>query len=124
MISSEKAPPFLEKYITTKREAEEYLLSEECKDLKAAILRPGFIWDKENRSWSVPLKIVCDLFYQMNESVYKKTPLSKQIDFLIPAKSTRLSTVGHFSIDGALGKLSEKIIINDIMIDYEKKNNL
>ena len=63
MISSEKAPPFLDKYLTTKREAEEYLLGEECKNLQVSIIRPGFIWDKVERWWSPPLKVACDIMY-------------------------------------------------------------
>lgn len=29
-LSSEKAPPFLDDYLTTKKEAEDFLISEEC----------------------------------------------------------------------------------------------
>lgn len=41
-ISSEKPPPFMSEYLTSKQEAEDYLLNE-CEHLKVHILRPGFI---------------------------------------------------------------------------------
>lgn len=118
-ISSEKAPPFLEKYLTTKLEAESYILSEECANLKPTIIRPGFIYDKNHRWWSMPLKTAVDLAWLMNEKVYKKTPFAKQVDFLFPAKSVQLSTVAHFAIEGAMGNTNEKIITNDMLLEFE-----
>ena len=59
-LSSEKAPPFLDKYLTTKIEAEDYLLSEECNYLVPTIIRPGFIYDPKHRWWSMPLKMAVD----------------------------------------------------------------
>jgi nucleoside-diphosphate-sugar epimerase len=50
-ISSEKAPPFLNEYLTSKQEAEEYLLNE-CDNLRVHVLRPGFIVQPGDRSWS------------------------------------------------------------------------
>jgi hypothetical protein len=50
-ISSEKAPPFLNEYLTSKQEAEEFLLNE-CDNLRVHILRPGFVVQPEARSWS------------------------------------------------------------------------
>ena len=60
MLSSEKAPPFLDQYLTTKLEAEQYL-REECPNIKPVLLRPGFIWDAQHRWWSVPLHYGVDL---------------------------------------------------------------
>ncbi|CDW89390.1 UNKNOWN [Stylonychia lemnae] len=119
MISSEKAPPFLEKYLTSKLEAERYILSDECSNLKPTIIRPGFIYDFSHRWWSLPLKIGVDSAWMLNEKVYKHSPFSKQTDFLFPAKSTKLSTVAHFAIEGALGRNENKIITNEQMIKYE-----
>jgi hypothetical protein len=109
----------LEKYGTTKREAEEYLLSEECKNLKPTIIRPGFIVHKDERWWSIPVGMGCDLMWYMNENVGKTLPIANQIDFLFPAKSVQLSTVAHFAIEGALGKITEKILPNSVLIEYE-----
>ena len=118
MISSEKAPAFLENYVTTKREAERFLL-EECAHLVPTIIRPGFIADKDHRWWSQPVRQVNDCLWALNENIAKKMPFGDKVDFLFPAKSTQLSTVAHFAIEGVQGKLTEKVITNDIMILYE-----
>jgi nucleoside-diphosphate-sugar epimerase len=120
-LSSEKAPPFLDDYLKTKIEAEQYILSAECENIRPTILRPGFIYDRSHRWWSLPLKIGVDIGYLLNEKIYKQTPFAKQIDFLFPAKSVKLSTVSHFAIEGLEGKLTEKIITNSQMIDYESR---
>lgn len=44
MLSSEKAPPFLSEYLTTKIEAEDFIIGE-CKNLNPIMLRPGFVVD-------------------------------------------------------------------------------
>ena len=106
MVSSAKAPPFLPAYLSTKVEAENYIL-EECKNLKPVIIRPGFIWNKEHRGWSIPLRYGCEILYAINENVGKKTPLHPMTDFLFPAKPTMLETVGHFAIEGAMGNIDD-----------------
>ena len=53
-ISANKPPPMLDRYITTKREAEKFLL--EQPNIKATILRPGFVVSAKERAWSVPTK--------------------------------------------------------------------
>ena len=105
MISSAKAPPFLPAYLTTKQEAEQFILNE-CPNLSPTIIRPGFIWNKEHRGWSIPLRYGCEVLYQINENIGKKTPLNSATDFLFPAKPTKLETVAHFSIEGVRGKLT------------------
>ena len=87
MISSEKPPPFLSEYQTSKLRAEEYLV-ENCSNLKPFIIRPGLVVDSSERSWSVPLSYAVDAMSTINESVVKKTPLSGPLDFLFPAHST------------------------------------
>ena len=77
MISSEKAPPFLDAYLTTKIEAEKYILSDECANLNPTMIRPGFIYDLNHRWWSLPVKIGNDFAYMMNEKIVKQTPFSK-----------------------------------------------
>ena len=66
MISSSKAPPFLPKYLSTKIEAENFILNE-CPHLNRTIIRPGFIWNQEHRSWSVPLSYSVDFLYRLNQ---------------------------------------------------------
>jgi hypothetical protein len=112
MLSSEKAPPFLSEYLTTKLEAERYVI-EECKNLNPVMLRPGFVVDKDHRSWSPPLGKLVDLAWFVGEKAVKPIPvLGPATDFLFPAKSVQLATVCHFAIEGALGLLDEKIIRN------------
>jgi hypothetical protein len=60
----------LDRYLTSKLEAEDYILRE-CPNLKSVMLRPGFIYDKEHRWWSIPLKYGVDLAWYMNEKIVK-----------------------------------------------------
>ena len=66
MISSEKGPFFAPMYITTKREAEKYLL-EECPSLNVTIVRPGVILNTQERMWGVPVGIANDIAYHFGE---------------------------------------------------------
>jgi uncharacterized protein YbjT (DUF2867 family) len=52
-LSSNAHPPFLERYLTTKHEAEELLFATSH---EGYTLRPGFIYSWEHRKWSVPLR--------------------------------------------------------------------
>lgn len=70
-MGSAKSPPFLHRYISTKREAEENLKANP--NLKAILLRPGFIYSATERPISIPLKFIIGL----NKSLY--TPI---VDFL------------------------------------------
>ena len=68
LISSEKPPPFLSAYQTSKLEAEDYIVNE-CPHLDPYILRPGFVVDKADRSWSIPLSYVVDLLGNVNSGL-------------------------------------------------------
>ena len=97
LVSSEKAPPFLNAYLTSKLEAEEFIFKE-CPNLKSYSIRPGFVWDPTgHRWWSIPLHYGVDLAWWMNEKIAKQLPFSSYLDFLFPAKSIRLSTLTHFA---------------------------
>lgn len=96
---------------------------DECPQLVPYVLRPGFIYNSEHRGWSIPLMYGVDLAWFMNENVGKKLPFHSAIDFLFPAKSTKLESVGHFAIEGAMGNLSpeeHKIINSEDFIEFEK----
>jgi hypothetical protein len=109
----------LDGYLTSKLEAEEFILKE-CTNVNAVMLRPGFIYNKEYRWWSMPLKIFVDFAWWMNEKVAKQMPFGSYFDFLFPAKSVRLSTLGKFAIDGVMGELKDqKVIRNEILIKYD-----
>ena len=45
-VSSSEAPPFKPNYLSTKREAEEFITTE-CPNLNVNILRPGYIWSNQ-----------------------------------------------------------------------------
>ena len=106
MLGSEKAPPFLDAYKTTKMEAEQYII-DECPNLKPVFLRPGFIWDSKYRWWSVPLHYAVDLAWYVGD-------LQKNLPF------SRLSTVAHFCQEGVMGNLgNEQVFANDILLKFE-----
>ena len=58
----------------------------------------------------------------MYEKFYKNMPFANKIDFLFPAKSVKLSTVAHFAIEGAMGRNTEKILKNEVLIKYEAEH--
>jgi hypothetical protein len=51
-LSANAHPPFLPRYLTTKREAEDLLFNSVHEGYS---LRPGFIHNAQHRKWSVPL---------------------------------------------------------------------
>ena len=54
MISSAKAPFFAPKYLSSKEEAEAFLL-ENCPDLRSTIIKPGVVLNAEHRWWGGPV---------------------------------------------------------------------
>ena len=52
-ISSAGHPPFLERYLTAKHDAENFLMETSHKGYS---LRPGFIYSWRHRKWSIPVK--------------------------------------------------------------------
>ena len=68
MLSSEKAPPFLDRYLQSKIEAENFIL-EECPAVRPTFLRPGFIYDWSNRWWSIPLRYGVDAAWFLNDKI-------------------------------------------------------
>ena len=77
----------MDEYCTTKYEAEDFIINK-CEHIIPCMLRPGFIVDKEDRSWSVPLKFVVDIFGNQCEQFSKKIPVvGPAVDFLFPAPS-------------------------------------
>ena len=100
LISSAKAPPGLQGYITTKIDAENYL--KEQSKFDTTIIQPGFIWDASSRWWSVPLRLLIDLLYWVNIYILRENRFT---DFIFPARSTHLNTISHFVKQGVEGQL-------------------
>ena len=90
MISSAKAPFFAPRYLTTKEEAERYLLNE-CSQLRTTIIKPGVVLNPEHRWWGTPVGAGNDLVWWLDEKLCRSvlpTAVTDATDFLIPARST------------------------------------
>ena len=106
MISSAKAPFFLPSYLSTKVEAEDFLI-DCCPDLNVTIIKPGVIVNDKYRWWSTPVSKANDLVYAIQEKGLKKVMpnmLTNVIDPLFPAPSTQLTTIAHFALKGIKGE--------------------
>ena len=122
MISSAKAPFFAPRYLSTKQEAEKYLLNE-CTYLQPTIIKPGVILNTEHRWWGVGVGAGNDVLWWLDETLFKPIMPKKVIDatdFLIPAKSTQLSTIEHFTLKGIKGECENKIIGPQEYIAFER----
>jgi hypothetical protein len=87
--------------------------------LKTTIIKPGVILNTEERLWGVPVGFLNDVAYHAFDTFGKKLPFHEKIDFLFPAKSTKLTTVAHFAILGALGETKEQIYGPDEFAAHE-----
>ena len=113
MISSAKAPFFAPRYLTSKQEAEKYLL-EKCGNLQATIIKPGVILNTEHRWWGVPVGIGNDAVWWADRLFIKTlmpSQVSDKVDFLIPARSTQLTTIEHYALAGIHGENPDPCII-------------
>ena len=92
---------------------------EECLELQTTILRPGFVYNKKERGWSIPLKLLVDIGYHANTQIVSKVPgLGSAVDFLFPAKSVSLETVGDVSVRSAVRDLDSQLWTNDMLLSY------
>jgi nucleoside-diphosphate-sugar epimerase len=126
-LSASKSVPFIPRYLSTKREAEEYLFS--LKNIKTSILRPGFIYSDK-----VPLTKIFSylhnsytyLFRFINgitpyESTFKQMLKNVETDFSIEVRAVAISAV----VCCFDQKLDGKILVNEDMEEirdlfYEK----
>ena len=89
-LSASKAPPLIQRYLTSKLEAEDFLLN--LSDVRASILRPGFIYSEEapaKMALSYPVNIYSSIFnffdgitpYESRlKPIVKKFDVDKSID--------------------------------------------
>jgi hypothetical protein len=89
--------------------------------LQPVILRPGLVWNLNERKYTIPLKVATDIGYYFNENVIKKvSPQSPLASILPQSSSINLSLLSDYAIKGALGKLTEEQTIwtNEDMNSY------
>ena len=124
MISSAKAPFFAPRYLSSKQEAEKYLL-EQCSLLRPTIIRPGVVLNQEHRWWGTAVGAGNDLVYWIDKKICRNVlpkAVTDATDFLIPAISTQLTTIEHFAVKGVLGENEDPCIIGpDEYIAFESK---
>ena len=121
MISSAKAPFFAPRYLSTKEVAEQYLLNS-CGNLKSTIIKPGVVLNAEHRWWGTPVGIANDVAWWVDSNVCKQvmpTGVTDKFDFLIPARSTQLKTIEHFTLLGIKGENEHTIIGPDVYTAFE-----
>ena len=98
MLSSAKAPFFAPRYLSSKEEAERFIL-EKCSNLQATIIKPGVVLNSEHRWWGTAVGAGNDLVWWLDSTLAKPLlpkAVSDATDFLIPARSTQLTTIEHF----------------------------
>eukprot|EP01015_Nassula_variabilis_P027382 TRINITY_DN5605_c0_g1_i2.p1 TRINITY_DN5605_c0_g1~~TRINITY_DN5605_c0_g1_i2.p1 ORF type:complete len:191 (-),score=32.61 TRINITY_DN5605_c0_g1_i2:60-632(-) len=86
-ISASRAPPFLKRYLTTKLEAEEHLRN--LKNVRFTALRPGFIYSKKERVWSVSVQLLMSTWQFGFGSIYN----------LVPERTYLKELMANFDVD-------------------------
>jgi nucleoside-diphosphate-sugar epimerase len=120
-ISAERGLPFplslkFSPYLETKRKCENELLNVYT-NLNSIILRPGFVMDKKDRIWSVPLYYGVNISNFIEENVLNKISNRVGECLQLPAHGIQLDTLAEFAALGALGKLEgKKVYDNSSMI--------
>jgi len=120
MISSDKLPVF-GKNLESKLEAEE-IIKDECPNLNLYCVRPGLIWSTRDRRWTYLMKFPVDLLHHVGDKVVGKIPIVNYLEFLFPAHTTEINTVGHYAIEAVMGNLDHtesSIISNETLNAYE-----
>ena len=98
MLSSARAPPGQYDYLAYKLEAEQHILKE-CKNLKGTMIRPGYVYDSQERWWSTALKPFVNIYASLDEALVAKNPnLEKPLSMVFPVRSVPLTSLGHFCI--------------------------
>ena len=123
-ISASKAPPFLKRYITTKFEAEKYLF--ELKNVKTTALRPGFIYSKSEKPWTVPVRLGVDLFSTVYKGadciIPKKFPIRSFFENFDVDQSVELESVAISAIVSALSDEFDGEVLGNVDMNVIRKN--
>jgi nucleoside-diphosphate-sugar epimerase len=121
-ISAERGIPFplslkFKPYIETKRRCENQLMNEYT-NLNTIILRPGFVMDARDRSWSIPLYYGVNLVNFAEKAILNKVSDKIGRCLELPAHGIALDTVAHYAASAAVGKLEgKKIYNNEFMLE-------
>ena len=93
--------------------------------MRSTIIKPGVVLNPEHRWWGTPVGAGNDLVYWIDNTICKSVlpkKLTDATDFLIPARSTKLTTIEHFTTLGIHGENEDPCIIGpDQYIAYERK---
>jgi nucleoside-diphosphate-sugar epimerase len=129
-ISAERGIPFplsqiYGGYIKSKRQCEEELLNKYNK-LNSVILRPGFVMDAKERTWSVPLYYGVNVVNMFEQKVMDKIiPHHLGEKMQLPAHGIPLNTLAHFAAAGALGNMEgHKVYPNSYLLDPQNFKTL
>jgi hypothetical protein len=68
MLGSAKSLPWTQEYLTTKIEAED-IIQNEFTSLKPTLIRPGMVIEATHRNWSVAVKPIVNILFNINEQV-------------------------------------------------------
>lgn len=104
-LSAHKNFPFFPRYLSTKREAEDYI--RQSKGLKSVILRPGLIVAPEQRAITGPLSVLIkgvDTFYSPLVSMMKDSKVKCVLSQLNYNKSISLDILAQATISAAVFK--------------------
>ena len=123
MVSASRQPPWSSEYLTTKQEAEKFLLNE-CPNLRVTIMRPGVIVNYQERWWSMPIGLYCMYVDFLWTRFYSKIPGTKRIESRVPDRPTKLITLTDIAIHGALGLNDQKEFNRDDFIAWETDHDL
>ncbi|EAS04357.1 NAD-dependent epimerase/dehydratase family protein (macronuclear) [Tetrahymena thermophila SB210] len=127
-LSSAAPPPFINRYITTKQEAEEHLLS--LTHVKSTILRPGFIYSFQERWWSLIVRYECDawnyLHTKLMENVPQNSVMKDVVEKFYVERSVLLKDVVNASLYSAVNKETDGLRLTNEDIEkyseiFEKK---
>lgn len=120
-LSASKAPPFLQRYITNKFQAEEFLFG--LPHLRTTVLRPGFIYSENDplkKGLSYVVNGYAHLFNFINgitpyESNFKQWLKNVDTDFSVDVRAVSIASV----VSCFDPKLDGKILFNDDMVELK-----
>ena len=118
-ISAEKGVFFSPKYLSTKREVEDYLTINKDK-ITSSVLRPGFLYSDYNLPTKI-LSCVVDVF-NYPEKQFKGRVSNWVVDNLLPSKSLNIDTVAKVAVLCAIKEELKGVTLDVEQIEQVSKN--